>query len=1218
MPDFVHLHVHTQYSILDGAAAVKPLLKRAKALGMSALAITDHGNMYGVKNFHDTAAELGIKPILGCEVYVVKNRFEKDKDEKAGDHLILLAKNLEGYHNLCKMVSYSFTEGFYYKPRVDKQLLRDYHEGLICCSACLGGELPQAIMRNDMAEAERVVQWFKGVFGEDYYLEMQLHPSGDPQKDADVYENQLRVNEAILGLSAKFGVRYICSNDVHFILAEDAVAHDHLICLNTGRDLDDPNRMRYTFQEYLKSPEEMAALFPDHPEALAATLEIADKVEEYSLEHAPLMPNFPPPADFQMPLEDLRASFAKKIEDEELLARIGACTSVEALEALVEGDKELTDRLMVAKQFCYLKDLTYRGAHRRYGDELGERVETRIRYELDTIEWMGFPGYFLIVWDYIRAAREMGVSVGPGRGSAAGSVVAYCLRITNIDPLKYDLLFERFLNPERISLPDVDVDFDEDGRADVLKYCVNKYGQKRVAQIVTFGTMAPKMAIKDVARVQKLALSESDRLSKLVPDKITPDKKHGETPFDFVYKESPELAAERESPNPLIRNTLKYAEKLEGSIRQTGVHACGVIIGQDDLEKFAPMAIAKDADLNVVEFEGKEVESVGLIKMDFLGLRTLSIIKDAVQNVRDVHGVDVAIDDIPLDDAPTYEVFARGDTTGLFQFESPGMKKHLRNLKPNRFEDLIAMNALYRPGPMEYIPNFIARKHGLEPVTYEIAEMEEYLSDTYGITVYQEQVMLLSQKLAGFTGGEADTLRKAMGKKKRDVLDKMKPKFIEGCKQRGHDEKICDKIWSDWEAFASYAFNKSHSTCYAYVAYQTGYLKAHYPSEFMAALLSRNLADIKQITLYMSECMRMGIRVLGPDINESRRNFSSNKAGDVRFGLAAVKGVGEAAVDSIIEERERNGRFKDIYDFMERVNYSVVNRKCLENIAYAGGFDSISGFHRGKFFGADARDGSGIAFIELLTRYGQRFQAEKSNAQQSLFGGGGEVDIQRPTIPACADWSQLETLTKEREMIGLYLSAHPLDEYAVIIRHMCKTQLSELDNLEAFRGQEIAVAGMVVGVQNLMTKTGKPWGKFTLEDYNGTREFALFGKDYENFRKFLFTDYFLFVRAKVQPRPYNDRELELKILSMVQLQEMRDTMIKEIHVRLAIEEITHDLIRELTEKVRESEGSTLLHLNLYDREAQVGLNFYSKSYRVSLTSGLVSYLDDNDIKYTIM
>ena len=1217
MPDFVHLHVHTQYSILDGAAAIKPLIKRAKALGMNAIAITDHGNMYGVKNFHDTATDAGVKPILGCEVYVVKNRFEKDKDEKAGDHLILLAKNLEGYHNLCKMVSYSFTEGFYYKPRIDKQLIEQYHEGLICCSACLGGEVPQAIMHNDIEEAERVVQWFKNIFGEDYYLELQLHPSGDPQKDADVYENQLRVNKVILELAAKYGVKYICSNDVHFILAEDAVAHDHLICLNTGRDLDDPNRMRYTFQEYLKSPEEMAALFPDHPEALATTLEIADKCEDYKLTHAPLMPNFPPPEDFPIALGELRESFVKKIDDEEMLAKIGACATVPELEELVAGDKELSDRLMVAKQYCYLKDLTYKGAHMRYGDVLDEKTEERIKYELSTIEWMGFPGYFLIVWDYIRAAREMGVSVGPGRGSAAGSVVAYCLKITNIDPLKYDLLFERFLNPERISLPDVDVDFDEDGRADVLRYCVQKYGQKRVAQIVTFGTMAPKMAIKDVARVQKLALSESDRLSKLVPDKVTPDKKHGETPFDFVYKESPELAAERESPNQLIRNTLKYAEKLEGSIRQTGVHACGVIIGQDDLEKFAPMAIAKDAELNVVEFEGKEVESVGLIKMDFLGLRTLSIIKDAVENVKAVHGVDVDIDGISLDDAPTYEVFARGDTTGLFQFESPGMKKHLRNLKPNRFEDLIAMNALYRPGPMEYIPNFIARKHGQEPVTYEIADMEEYLSDTYGITVYQEQVMLLSQKLAGFTGGEADTLRKAMGKKKRDVLDKMKPKFIEGCKQRGHDEKICDKIWGDWEAFASYAFNKSHSTCYAYVAYQTGYLKAHYPSEFMAALLSRNLADIKQLTLYMNECKRMGIRVLGPDINESMRTFSSNKAGDVRFGLGAVKGVGEAAVESIIAERNANGRFKDIYDLMERVNFSAVNRKCFENLAYAGGFDSISGFHRGKFFGADARDNTGVTFIEQLMRYGQRFQAEKNNAQQSLFGGGGHVDIQRPVLPACADWSQLETLAKEREMIGLYLSAHPLDDYKIIINHMCKIQLTELENLEALKGQEIAVAGMVVSVQNLITKTGKPWGKFVLEDYNGTHEFALFSKDYENFRKYLFSDYFLFVRGRVQPKPYNDKELEFKIISMVQLSEMRDTMIKEMNVLLPVEDVTPTLVRELTEKVKEAKGETLFRISVIDREAHVSLSLFSKSHKVSLTQSLVSYLDDNEIKYSI-
>ncbi|MFR6557444.1 MAG: DNA polymerase III subunit alpha [Alistipes putredinis] len=1219
MPDFVHLHVHTQYSILDGAAAISPLIKRAKALGMKALAITDHGNMYGVKNFHDVATDAGIKPILGCETYVVRNRFEKDKDEKAGDHLILLAKNLTGYHNLCKIVSYSFTEGFYYKPRIDKKLLEQYHEGLICCSACLGGEVPQAIMRNDMEEAEQVVRWFKSVFGDDYYLELQLHPSGDPRKDADVYENQLLVNKALLELSAKCGVKYICSNDVHFILAEDAVAHDHLICLNTGRDLDDPNRMRYTFQEYLKSPEEMAQLFPDHPEALATTLEIADKVEEYKLTHAPLMPNFPPPPEFHMPFEELRESLVKKIEDQEELARIDACHSVEELDAWAEESKERSEKAMTAKQFCYLKDLTYKGAHLRYGAELSEEVEKRIRYELSTIEWMGFPGYFLIVWDYIRAAREMGVSVGPGRGSAAGSVVAYCLKITNIDPLKYDLLFERFLNPERISLPDVDVDFDEDGRDDVLHYCVHKYGQKRVAQIVTFGTMAPKLAIRDVARVQKLALSESDRLAKLVPDKVTPDKKAGETPFDFCYKESPELAAERESPNQLIRNTLKYAERLEGSIRQTGVHACGVIIGQDDLENFAPMAIAKDADLNVVEFEGKEVESVGLIKMDFLGLRTLSIIKDAVTNVKNVHGIDVDIDNIPLDDAPTYEVFSRGDTTGLFQFESPGMKKHLRNLKPNRFEDLIAMNALYRPGPMEYIPNFIARKHGLEPVTYDIADMEEYLSDTYGITVYQEQVMLLSQKLAGFTGGEADTLRKAMGKKQRAVLDKMKPKFIEGCSKRGHDAKICEKIWGDWEAFASYAFNKSHSTCYAYIAYQTGYLKAHYPSEFMAALLSRNLSDIKQITLYMNECKRMGIRVLGPDINESLNNFSSNKEGDVRFGLAAVKGVGEAAVESIVAERNKNGKFKDIYDFFERVNYTAVNRKCLENIAYAGGFDSISGFHRCKFFGTDLRDSSSTTFIEQLVRYGQRFQSEKDNAQQSLFGGGeGVVDIQHPVIPACQDWSTLETLGKEREMIGLYLSAHPLDDYAVIIRNMCKTQLSDLDNLESLRGQEIAVAGMVIATQNLVTKTGKPWGKFTLEDYNGTHEFALFSKDYENFRKYLFNDYFLFIRGKVQPKPYNDKELEFKITSMVQLSEMRDTMIKEMYIQLAIEDITREMIEELTHRIKESEGSTTLRVNVYDRDAQVSVNMFSKRHKVSLTSNLVSFLEDNEIKYTIV
>ena len=1220
MPEFVHLHVHTQYSILDGAAAIKPLIKRAKALGMNAIAITDHGNMYGVKNFHDTATDAGVKPILGCEVYVVKNRFEKDKDEKAGDHLILLAKNLEGYHNLCKMVSYSFTEGFYYKPRIDKQLLEQYHEGLICCSACLGGEVPQAIMHNDMEEAERVVQWFKGVFGDDYYLELQLHPSGDPQKDADVYENQLRVNKALLELAAKFGVKYICSNDVHFILAEDAVAHDHLICLNTGRDLDDPNRMRYTFQEYLKSPEEMAALFPDHPEALATTLEIAAKCEDYKLTHAPLMPNFPPPEDFKIDLAELRESFVKKIEDAELLARIGACASVEELERLVAHDKELSDRLMVAKQYCYLVDLTYKGAHRRYGEVLDEKVEQRLKYELDTIEWMGFPGYFLIVQDFIRAAREeLDVSVGPGRGSAAGSAVAYCLGITQIDPIAYDLLFERFLNPDRISLPDIDVDFDDDGRGRVLNWVTQKYGKEKVAHIITYGTMATKLSIKDVARVQKLALSESDRLCKLVPDK-TPEGKPVKS-LGQAIELVPELKAAEQSDNPVLRDTIRYAKMLEGNVRNTGVHACGTIICRDDITDWVPVSTADDKETGekmlVTQYEGSVIEDTGLIKMDFLGLKTLSIIKDAVENIRQTKGVKIDIDDFSIiNDPATYKLYSEGRTVGTFQFESAGMQKYLRELQPSTFEDLIAMNALYRPGPMDYIPDFIARKHGRSPIVYDIPVMEKYLKDTYGVTVYQEQVMLLSRLLANFTRGESDTLRKAMGKKLKDKLDALKPKFIRGGQKNGHDPKVLEKIWGDWEKFASYAFNKSHATCYSWVAYQTAYLKANYPSEYMAAVLSRNLTNVEQLTVYMNECKRMGIRVLGSDINESRKTFSANAAGDVRFGLAAIKGVGEAAAESIIEEREKNGRYKDIYDLMERLNFSVVNRKCLENMAYAGAFDSITEFHRGKFFGTDSRDSSGVTFLEQLMRYGQRYQAERDNAQQSLFGGDGHVDIQRPVLPTCTDWTQLETLGKECEMMGLYLSAHPLDEYKVLINHMCKTQVTELEHPEALKGQEVAVAGMVVGVQNLITRTGKPFGKFKLEDYNGTYEFALFGKDYETFRKFMFTDYFLFIRCKVQPKPYNDKELEVKIVSIMQLSELRDS-IKEVTVQLPVEEVTHELIGGLSERVRESKGDTLLRVNVFDRNTQVVLNLYSRSHRVTLSQSLVDYLEENQIRYSM-
>ena len=1207
MGQFTHLHVHTQYSILDGAAAIKPLLKRAKELGMTALAITDHGNMYGVKEFHDAAEKEGIKPILGCEVYVAGgSRFDKSGKDDRGDHLILLAKNLEGYHNLSKIVSYAFTEGFYYRPRVDKELLRLYHDGIICCSACLGGELPQAIMRGDMQEARRVVEEFVSIFGEDYYLELQLHQSGIPRIDEQVYENQKKVNAALLQLAAEYGVKYICSNDVHFIMADDAPAHDRLICLNTGRDLDDPNRMRYTWQEYLKSEEEMAALFPDHPEALATTAEIAGKVEEYSLEHKPLMPNFPIPDDFDVPLDQLKETFRKKIKDEAVLAEIDRCT--DSLDEVVGRHPELSDQLTIAKQFRYLEHLTYKGAERRYGT-LSDAVRKRIEYELSTIEWMGFPGYFLIVWDFIRAAREMGVSVGPGRGSAAGSVVAYSLTITNIDPMKYDLLFERFLNPDRISLPDVDVDFDEDGRADVLHYVVEKYGSKRVAQIVTFGTMAPKAAIKDVARVQKLPLSESNRISKLVPEKPG-------TTFAKAYKEVPELVKEKESDNPLIRDTMKYAEKLEGSVRQTGVHACGVIIGQDDLEKFAPMAIAKDAELNVVQYEGKLVESVGLIKMDFLGLKTLSIIKDALENIESTTGSRPDIDAIPLDDPLTYDLYSRGETTGLFQFESPGMKKHLRNLKPNRFEDLIAMNALYRPGPMEYIPNFIARKHGLEPVTYEIPDMEEYLKDTYGITVYQEQAMPLSQKLAGFTGGEADTLRKAMGKKKRDVLDKMKPKFIEGAKKNGHDPKICEKIWGDWEAFASYAFNKSHSTCYAYVSYQTAYLKAHYPAEFMAALLSRNLSDIKKISFFMDECKRMGLSVLGPDVNHSKIRFSVDEGGNVRFGLAAIKGVGESAVQNIIDTRKEGGPFKSVYDFVERVNLQTVNKKTLENLVLGGAFDAISDLPRSAYLARDEHDGT---LLDALVRYGNRVQSEKNNVQQSLFGGiTEESSVQKPEPPQYTPWTKLETLNRERDVIGIYLSSHPLDDFSLIIKHYCTCSLGDLADLPSMNGRDFVAAGMVTSVMHLTTKTGKPYGRFTIEDYNGSHEFVLFSKDYENFRRFLFEGYYLLIKGKVAPRIYNPNELETRITSIMMLAEAQETLMKEVTVSVPVDELTEELVGRLSAAAKENRGQVILRFKVYDPAAEVAVNLYSKSVKVALTGDLIRTFDDYSLRYTLM
>ena len=1267
-PDFVHLHVHSQYSILDGQASIQKLVDKAMRDGQPGIALTDHGNMFGIKEFYnyvkkvkgkykaqaaeaearlaalvdgsqapadpaeiarcraelaDLKRKAAFKPIIGSEVYVARRRMQDNegKPDQSGYHLILLAKNLKGYHNLIKIVSKAWTEGFYMRPRTDRVELEKYHEGLICCSACLAGEVPRAITADDMQKAEEAILWHKKLFGDDYYLELQLHKATVERANHEAYPMQLKVNEHLRRLAAKHGVRLVCTNDVHFVDEDNAEAHDRLICLSTGKDLDDPKRMLYSKQEWLKTREEMAAIFGDVPEAMATTVEICEQVETYSIDHSPIMPTFEIPAEFGTE-EGYRQRFSEKdlfdefTQDENGNVVLSEEEARKKIEKLGGYDKLYRIKL----EADYLRKLTMDGARKRYGEQLTDEQQERLNFELHIMKTMGFPGYFLIVQDFIRAAREeLDVSVGPGRGSAAGSAVAYCLGITQIDPIAYDLLFERFLNPDRISLPDIDVDFDDDGRGRVLNWVTQKYGKEKVAHIITYGTMATKMAIKDVARVQKLLLAESDRLCKLVPDKI-PDKKLN-LPNAIEYV--PELKAAAESDNPVLRDTMRYAQMLEGNVRGTGVHACGTIICRDDITDWVPVSTADDKETGqkmlVTQYEGSVIEDTGLIKMDFLGLKTLSIIKDAVENIRLTTGRKIDIDDFSIiDDPATYKLFCEGRTVGTFQFESPGMQKYLRELQPSTFEDLIAMNALYRPGPMDYIPDFIARKHGRSPIVYDIPVMEKYLKDTYGVTVYQEQVMLLSRLLANFTRGESDTLRKAMGKKLKDKLDALKPKFIKGGQANGHDPKVLEKIWGDWEKFASYAFNKSHATCYSWVAFQTAYLKANYPSEYMAAVLSRNLTNVEQLTIYMNECKRMGINVLGPDINESMLQFSANKQGDVRFGLAAIKGVGEAAVESIIAERTKNGRFKDIYDFIERVDYSLVNRKCLENIAYAGGYDSISGFSRCKFFGVDQRDNNGVTYIEQLMRYGQRYQSEKNNAQQSLFGGDtGTTDITPPVIPACAEWSQLEKLNKEREVIGLYLSAHPLDDYKVIIRNMCKTQVGDLDHLDELKGKEIAVAGMVVAVQNLTTKTGKPWGKFKLEDYNGTHEFALFGKDYENFRKYLFSDYFLFIRGRVQPRPYNDQELEFRITSMMQLSELQEA-VKEVHVQLAVEEITRDLIARMGRSVKEAKGNTLLRLNVYDRQAQVSLNLFSKSYKVSLTQGLVSFFEDNDIKYTVI
>jgi DNA polymerase-3 subunit alpha len=1137
------------------------MLDKAREDNMKAVAITDHGNLFGAKEFHSEAKSKGVKPIIGCEVYYAKrSRFDNtEKEDRSGYHMILLAKNKTGYRNLIKLVSLAYIEGHYYKPRIDRELLEKYHEGLIVSTACLGGEIPSLILNGQYEKAEEVIKDFLEIFGDDFYLELQRHFTGNSVFDNDTYAKQQIVNEKLISFARKYSIKLIATNDVHFINQEDAEAHDRLICLNTQSELDDPNRLRYTKQEWFKTQAEMNEIFSDIPEALENTLEIAEKTETYDLNRDPIMPDFPLPEGFDDPDE-------------------------------------------------YLKHLTYEGAKKRYSEVSGE-IKDRIDYELSVIKKMGYPGYFLIVQDLLRAAREMNVSVGPGRGSAAGSVVAYCTWITDMDPLKYDLLFERFLNPDRISLPDIDIDFDEDGRELVLEYVVQKYGKDHVAQIITFGTMAAKMAIRDVARIEKLPLSEADRLAKLVPERPN-------TTLKKSYKEVKDLNDARNSKNPLISRTLKFAETLEGSVRHTGLHACGIIIGRENLIEHIPVCTSKETELLVTQYDGNHVESVGMLKMDFLGLKTLSIIKDAIELIKETKGIEIIIGDIPLNDAKTFELYSNGETTGLFQFESDGMKKHLRELKPNRFEDLIAMNALYRPGPMEYIPRFINRKHGKEKIGYDLPIMEKYLKDTYGITVYQEQVMLLSQAMAGFTGGQADSLRKAMGKKKRKMMDELREKFIEGCEKNNIHRRIAEKTWTDWEAFAQYAFNKSHSTCYAYVSYQTAWLKAHYPAEFMAAVLSRNISDIKKITIFMSEARRMGMKVMGPDINESRIKFTVIKGDIIRFGLGAIKGLGEAAASKILDEREQSGPYKDIYDFVERVDLQSVNKKSLEALAGSGAFDCFQEIKRGQYF---AEDNKGSNFIESLIRYGHRVQCDRQTSQQSLFGDGDNMQFSRPLIPESEDWPLIYKLDKEKELIGIYLTAHPLDNYRLEIDRFCTHSLTDLKDLKPLEGAEIFIAGLVRSHTPGFTKNNKPYGTVYIEDYSDSYRLVLFNLDYVTFKNFFTPGYALMIRAVVQPRQFgNTNELELKIKNITMLPDVRDELIKSVMLRMPINNISPDIISDLKRIVHKGPGKALLRFSIYDAEENINIEMFSRNQRISVSDELLSYLASrSDIEFRL-
>ena len=1233
---FVHLHVHTQYSILDGQSSISGLFERAKELGMPAIAITDHGNMYGVKEFLKVAKKFPeVKPIIGCEIYVTRHYDHKlkDKDHRGYYHLILLAKNYNGYKNLMKIVSTGHIEGKYYdKPRVSHEIVEQYSQDLVCCSACIAGEVPRAIIAGDMEGAEKAIAWYKKVFGDDFYLEVQEHKTEIPGQSQEVYERQVVANEGLFALAAKTGTKVVATNDVHFVRKDDGPAHDRLICLTTNAFVDDPDRMRYTQQEYLKSEEEMLDIFYKHPEVISNTLEVAEKIESYKIDKDPILPKFDLPEEFMAEIDTHLEKYAHIID-------VGRC------------DPKGNDRgVEFTHSVAFLCHLTYKGAAERYGDTLNEEQAERIEFELKTICSMGFPDYFLIVQDFIAAARSEGISVGPGRGSAAGSAVAYCLKITNIDPIKYDLLFERFLNPDRINMPDVDIDFDDDGRYRVFQYIEEKYGKDHISHVITYGTMAAKSAIKDVARVSRMSIEESNRLTKLVPEKpfeIDVLDENGKPVLDEEGKKKKkelkpklgnclkhhDLKDELENGSEQTKEVLTYAEKLEGCIRQTGVHACAMIIGRGNLTEYIPISIANDKltgeEVWVSQYDGHYIEEVGMLKMDFLGLRTLSIIKECQANIKKRHGIVFDIEKIPIDDQLTYELYSRGDTTSVFQFESPGMKEWLKKLQPTRFEDLIAMNALYRPGPMDYIPDFVERKQGRKPIEYDLPVMADILHDTYGITVYQEQVMLLSRKLADFTRGQADTLRKAMGKKIIDLLNSLKGLFLEGGQKNGHPVDVLEKIWADWVKFASYAFNKSHATCYAWVSYQTGYLKAHYPAEFQAANLTKNLSNMDEIKKIMDDCKMNGIKVLNPDINESDAKFTVNKQGEIRFGLGGIKGFGDNIVKAILAEREENGLFTDIYDFVERMSGSV-NRKAFEALLHSGAFDSF-GICR-KQFTLPCK--SGDLFLDTLLRYGELYKKDSLESSVSLFGDAEEMKPERPEIPAMiGDEDIMEKLKFEKELVGMYLSSHPLDTYAFELENFTTCQIGELQGLisecnTTRKTAKVSVAGFITAASETQTKTGRPMSRMTVEDYSGSYEFAFFGKDHETFMQYEKVNTAIFVEGvieerfrqkpedKAQGKPAPDMVFKPKNIML--LGNVTDTYVKGFSISITTSMLSPEFRESLVKMLKKNKGNVPLTMFLHDPIKKWNIEFLSHKFKVQITPAFLEELKKEGVKYSVV